>query len=83
MLSNGQNSGRGPVASFLTERLSSNDFEQLNDALATLFADLRKVSQRYKKKDFSDRGATLIALGAVSRFLMQFRAALGRVDGIE
>ncbi len=76
MSSNVQNSGRGPGVSFLTESLSFDDLGQINDVLAALFVDLRKASQRYKNKDFSDRNATLIALGAASRFLMQFRAAL-------
>jgi hypothetical protein len=50
--------------------------ESVNKALAGLFADLRSASRLYTEKDFSDRAATLVALDAAWRFLMQFRATL-------
>jgi hypothetical protein len=63
-------------AGCLPEQLRSSDLETVNQALAELFDSLRLASRFYAQKDFSDRVATLVALNATWRFLMQFRAAL-------
>jgi hypothetical protein len=64
------------AASSLPERLRSSDLESVNKPLTGLFADLRSASRPYAEKDFSDREATIVALDATWRFLMQFRVTL-------